>query len=36
MSLSPIIYFAYNRPYHTKKTLEYLKRNKLEKVVNEY
>ena len=31
MSLSPIIYFAYNRPYHTKKTLEYLKRNKLAK-----
>ena len=31
MNLSPIIYFAYNRPVHTKKTLEYLKRNKLAK-----
>ncbi len=31
MNLSPIIYFAYNRPTHTKKTLEYLKRNKLAK-----
>ena len=29
MNLSPIAFFAYNRPIHTKKTLKYLKKNKL-------
>mgnify|MGYP006139742483 CR=1 FL=1 len=31
MNLSPIAFFAYNRPIHTKKTLKYLKENKLAK-----
>jgi hypothetical protein len=31
MNLSPIAFFAYNRPVHTKKTLKYLKENKLAK-----
>ena len=29
MSLSPIILFVYNRPDHTKKTIEALKKNDL-------
>ena len=31
MNLSPIAFFVYNRPIHTKKTLKYLKKNKLSK-----
>jgi len=31
MNLSPIAFFAYNRPYHTIKSLESLKKNKLSK-----
>ena len=31
MNLSPIAFFVYNRPVHTKKTLKYLKKNKLAK-----
>ena len=34
MSLSPIAFFAYNRPYHTIKSLESLKKNKLSKKSN--
>ena len=26
-NLAPIALFVYNRPYHTKKTIEYLSRN---------
>ena len=31
MKLAPIAFFVYNRPYHTKKTLKFLKKNKLAK-----
>ena len=31
MNLSPIAFFVYNRPYHTKKTLNFLKKNYLSK-----
>ena len=31
MKLAPIVYFVYNRPQHTKKSLDYLKKNKLAK-----
>ena len=31
MNLSPIAFFAYNRPYHTIQSLEFLKKNKLSK-----
>ena len=30
-NLSPIAFFVYNRPKHTKKTLTFLKKNKLAK-----
>ena len=29
MKFSPVVFFGYNRPYHTIKSLEYLKKNKL-------
>ncbi len=31
MKLAPIVYFVYNRPKHTKKSLDYLKKNRLAK-----
>ena len=31
MKLAPIVYFVYNRPNHTKKSLDYLKKNRLAK-----
>jgi len=31
MKLAPIVYFVYNRPNHTKKYLDFLKKNKLAK-----
>ena len=31
MKLAPIVYFVYNRPNHTKKCLDYLKKNRLAK-----
>ena len=31
MKLAPIVYFVYNRPQHTKKSLDYLKKNRLAK-----
>ena len=31
MKLAPIVIFCYNRPYHLKKTLNSLKKNKLSK-----
>ena len=31
MKLAPIVYFVYNRPNHTKKSLDFLKKNKLAK-----
>ena len=36
MILSPIAFFVYNRPEHTKKTLESLKKNKLASKSNIY
>ena len=36
MKLAPIAYFVYNRPLHTKKSLAFLKRNKLAKDTSIY
>ena len=36
MKLSPIVFFGYNRPYHTLKSLNSIKANKLSSKTNIY